>query len=238
MYKYSKSKKMAWFLVIITTLLTVYSIYKSMEGIGVAIWSTGIPSAVGLYINKQYQLRKEKEIRNEKKYSNNMYNIIILSLIIILFGCKSTNTLSKDTIDDKSKIEINNGYSKSDSISTNLDISSILKSYFKNDINLSIYEWDNFLIKTDDGKDSIISIIKTEIKFIDTSIKEDSLIENTSLNQTNITIENDSIITSIEKDINTKTKIKVKESNNIKYYFYIGLLAFIVGCLIAFKFRP
>ena len=65
MYKYSKSKKMAWFLVIITTLLTVYSIYKSMEGIGVAIWSTGIPSAVGLYINKQYQLRKEKEIRND-----------------------------------------------------------------------------------------------------------------------------------------------------------------------------
>ena len=61
----SNSKKMAWVLVVISTLLTVYSIYKSMEGIGVAIWSTGIPSAVGLYINKQYQLRKEKEIRND-----------------------------------------------------------------------------------------------------------------------------------------------------------------------------
>ena len=167
-----------------------------------------------------------------------MYKIISLSLIICLFGCKSTNTISKDTIEDKSIIEVNNGYSKSDSISTNLDISSILKSYFKNDINLSIYEWDNFLIKTDNGKDSIISVIKTEIKFIDTSIKEDSLIENTSLNQTNITIKNDSTITSIEKDVNTKTKVKVKESNNIKYYFYIGLFAFIVGCLIAFKLRP
>lgn len=65
MYKYSKSKKMAWFLVIITTLLTTYSIYNKLEGIGVAIWSTGIPSAVGLYINKQYQLRKEKEIKND-----------------------------------------------------------------------------------------------------------------------------------------------------------------------------
>lgn len=65
MYKYSKSKKMAWFLVIITTLLTAYSIYNKLEGIGVAIWSTGIPSAVGLYINKQYQLRKEKEIKND-----------------------------------------------------------------------------------------------------------------------------------------------------------------------------
>lgn len=167
-----------------------------------------------------------------------VYKIITLTLIMGLFGCKSANTLTKETIKDKSKIEVNDGYSKSDSISTNLDISSILKSYFKNDINLSVYEWDNFLIKTDNGKDSIISVPKTEIKFIDTSIKEDSLIENTSLNQTNIIIENDSIITSIEKDINTKTKVKVKESNNIKYYFYIGLLAFIVGCLIAFKLKP
>lgn len=167
-----------------------------------------------------------------------MYKIITLTLIIGLFGCKTTNTLTKETIEDKSKIEINDGYSKSDSISTNLDISSILKSYLKNDIELSIYEWDNFLIKTDDGKDSIISVPKTEIKYIDTSIKEDSLIENTSLNQTNITIENDSIITSIDKDVKSKSKVKIKESNNIKYYFYIGLLAFIVGIFIAFKFRP
>lgn len=167
-----------------------------------------------------------------------MYKIISLSLIICLFGCKSTNTISKEIIEDKSKIEINDGYSKSDSISTNLDISSILKSYLKNDINLSIFEWDNFLIKTDNGKDTIISVIKTEIKFIDTSIKEDSLFENTSLNQTNITIENDSILTSIDKDVNSKSKVKIKESNNIKYYFYIGLFAFIVGIFIAFKFRP
>lgn len=166
-----------------------------------------------------------------------MYKIISLSLIIVLFGCKSTNTINKETIEDKSKIEVNNVYSKSDSISTNLDISSILKSYFKNDINLSIYEWDNFLIKTDNGKDSIISVIKTEIKFIDTSIKEDSLIENTSLNQTNITIENDSIITSIDKDVKSKSKVKIKESNNIKYYFYIGLLLFIIIAYIYFKLK-
>lgn len=154
-----------------------------------------------------------------------------------LFGCKSTNTLTKETIEDNSKIEINDGYSKSDSISTKVDISSILKSYLKNDIELSIYEWDNFLIKTDDGKDSIISIPKTEIKFNDTSIKEDSLIENTSLNQTNISIENDSIITSIDKDVKSKSKVKIKESNNIKYYFYIGLLLFIIVAYIAFKLR-
>lgn len=166
-----------------------------------------------------------------------VYKIITLSLIIGLFGCKSTDTLSKEIIKDKSKIEVNDGFSKSDSISTNLFLSSILKSYFKNDINLSINEYDNFLIKTDDGKDSIISVPKTEIKFIDTSIKEDSLFENTSLNQTNITIENDSIITSIEKDINTKTKVKVKESNNIKYYFYIGLLLFIIIAYIYFKLK-
>lgn len=56
---------MAWVLLVITTLLTTYAIYNKLEGIGVAIWSTGIPSAVGLYINKQYQLRKEKEIKND-----------------------------------------------------------------------------------------------------------------------------------------------------------------------------
>lgn len=65
MYKYSNSKKMSWVLLVITTLLTTYAIYNKLEGIAVAIWSTGVPSAVGLYINKQYQLRKEKEIRND-----------------------------------------------------------------------------------------------------------------------------------------------------------------------------
>ena len=66
----SNSKKMAWVLVVISTLLTVFAIANKLEGIGVAIWTTGIPSAVGLYINKQYQLRKEKEIKNDKTYSN------------------------------------------------------------------------------------------------------------------------------------------------------------------------
>lgn len=63
--KYSNSKKLAWTLVFITTLLTGYAIYQKLEGVAVAIWSSGIPSAVGLYINKQYQLRKEYEL--EKK---------------------------------------------------------------------------------------------------------------------------------------------------------------------------
>jgi len=58
---------MAWLLVIITTLLTTFAIHKGLEGIGVAVWSTGIPSAVGLYANKQYQLRKIKELENELK---------------------------------------------------------------------------------------------------------------------------------------------------------------------------
>lgn len=61
----SNSKKMSWLLLVITTLLTTYAIYSKLEGVGVAIWSTGVPSAVGLYANKQYQLRKEKEIRND-----------------------------------------------------------------------------------------------------------------------------------------------------------------------------
>ncbi|NLK09658.1 MAG: hypothetical protein GX317_01665 [Staphylococcus equorum] len=63
----SNSKKMAWLLVIITTLLTAFAIHKKLEGVGIAIWSTGIPSAVGLYANKQYQLRKIKELENEFK---------------------------------------------------------------------------------------------------------------------------------------------------------------------------
>ena len=64
--KYSNSKKLAWFLVSITTILTTYSIYKELEGIAVAIWSTGIPSSIGLYVNKQYQLRKELEFLNKQ----------------------------------------------------------------------------------------------------------------------------------------------------------------------------
>lgn len=63
--KYSNSKKLAWVLVTITTLLTTYSIYKELEGIAAAIWSTGIPSSIGLYINKQYQLRKELEVNSK-----------------------------------------------------------------------------------------------------------------------------------------------------------------------------
>lgn len=66
--KFSNSKKMAWTIIIISTILTTYSIYHGLEGIGVAIWTSGIPSGVGLYINKQFQMRKEFEatVNSEK----------------------------------------------------------------------------------------------------------------------------------------------------------------------------
>lgn len=65
--KYSNSKKLAWVIVGITTILTAYAIYNKLEGVAVAIFSTGIPAAVGLYINKQYQLRKEYELECQNK---------------------------------------------------------------------------------------------------------------------------------------------------------------------------
>ena len=62
----NKSKKFAIGIAVVTTLLTAYAINQGLEGIGTAIWSTGIPSAVGLYINKQFQDRKWGEINNGK----------------------------------------------------------------------------------------------------------------------------------------------------------------------------
>lgn len=64
--KYSRSKVMAWSILSITTILTAYSISKELEGVATAIWSTGVPSAVGLYINKQFQDRKWAEINNKE----------------------------------------------------------------------------------------------------------------------------------------------------------------------------
>lgn len=59
------SRKLAWAITMLATALTAYSIHKGLEGLGVAIWSVGIPAATGLYVNKQYQERKTKEIEQQ-----------------------------------------------------------------------------------------------------------------------------------------------------------------------------
>lgn len=61
------SRKLAWVITALATILTGYAIHEGLEGIGVAIWTTGIPAAVGLYANKQYQERKVKEIEKNDK---------------------------------------------------------------------------------------------------------------------------------------------------------------------------
>jgi len=66
----SNSKKLAYLLVGVTSILTSFAIYKSLEGIGTAIWSTGIPSAIALYANKQFQDRKWGEINKDNKNGN------------------------------------------------------------------------------------------------------------------------------------------------------------------------
>jgi len=58
----SRSKKYAISIGIATVLLTGFAIFKDMEGVASAIFSTGIGASVALYANKQYQLRKEKEL--------------------------------------------------------------------------------------------------------------------------------------------------------------------------------
>lgn len=65
--KYGKSKIMAWSILAVATILTAYSISKELEGVATAIWSTGIPSAVGLYASKQFQDRKWAEITTKEK---------------------------------------------------------------------------------------------------------------------------------------------------------------------------
>ena len=61
----SRSKKFSIFIAGATIALTAFSIVNGMEGAASAIFSTGITASVGLYANKQYQLRKEREL--EKK---------------------------------------------------------------------------------------------------------------------------------------------------------------------------
>lgn len=55
------SRTMAWTILGTTILLTGFAIAKSMEGIASTIFVTGIPSAIGLYINKQWtELKSNK----------------------------------------------------------------------------------------------------------------------------------------------------------------------------------
>lgn len=63
--KYSRSKKLAWAILSISTILSTYAIYSNLEGAAIAFWSVGVPAAAGLYANKQYQDRKFKEIENK-----------------------------------------------------------------------------------------------------------------------------------------------------------------------------
>lgn len=65
MKKTSGSKKLAKWLVGIATALTGFAIYQGLEGVAISIWTTGIPAAIGLYANKQYQDRKWAEIKKD-----------------------------------------------------------------------------------------------------------------------------------------------------------------------------
>jgi hypothetical protein len=59
----SRSKVFSITIFVVTSLLSGYSVFNGMEGAASAIFSTGVTASVGLYANKQYQLRKEKEIK-------------------------------------------------------------------------------------------------------------------------------------------------------------------------------
>ena len=64
-FKYSRSKIMAWAIFVSTVLLTGFSISQSLEGPASTIFVTGIPSAVGLYLGKNYNDRKWSEFSNK-----------------------------------------------------------------------------------------------------------------------------------------------------------------------------
>jgi len=64
--KTARSKKFAWTLLAITTLLTGYCVSQGYEGAGSAIFSTGTLAAVGLYANKQHTDNKKLEIEKGK----------------------------------------------------------------------------------------------------------------------------------------------------------------------------
>lgn len=65
MIKYSRSKIMAWVILLMTGTLTALSIVKGMEGPASAIFLAGVPSAITLYLGKNYNDRKWSEFSNK-----------------------------------------------------------------------------------------------------------------------------------------------------------------------------
>ena len=63
--KFSRSKLLAWVLILLAFFLSMYSLKKGFEGAAIAIWTTTVPSACALYANKQYQDRKLKEMEEK-----------------------------------------------------------------------------------------------------------------------------------------------------------------------------
>ena len=61
----SRSKIFSIIIYATTVLITGYAIYKGLDGVASAVFSTGVTASTGLYVNKQYQLRKEKELNNK-----------------------------------------------------------------------------------------------------------------------------------------------------------------------------
>ena len=65
MIKYSRSKIMAWVILLMSGILTALSIVKGMEGPASAIFLAGVPSATALYLGKNYNDRKWSEFNNK-----------------------------------------------------------------------------------------------------------------------------------------------------------------------------
>ena len=60
-----RSKKMAWAIAGVTTILTFYALSLKLESAAGLIFGAGIPSAVALYTSKQYNDRKRLELNVE-----------------------------------------------------------------------------------------------------------------------------------------------------------------------------
>jgi len=67
---YSKSKRFALAIFISGLLLSAYGIYSGFPEVAVTIGPSFTGSAVGLYVNKQYQDRKKLESNNLKSSEN------------------------------------------------------------------------------------------------------------------------------------------------------------------------
>ena len=48
-----------------------YAVYQGLEGAAVAFYSTGIPAAIALYANRQYQNRKYEELKTVSSKNSN-----------------------------------------------------------------------------------------------------------------------------------------------------------------------